>query len=111
MVKKKSHKESPNLFIEGIVLGLLRLTPGSVNATTWSVAATEQIKLFITPREHVAMDLDDLNTLHGVLNNYCQVVRILVGRTITIVFDREGSENALAVKLQPWSTEERKEGD
>lgn len=111
MVKKKSHKENPNLFIEGIVLGVLRLTPGCVNATTWAVGSEGQAKLFITTREHVTMDLDSLNALHELLHNYCHIVRILVGRTITIVFDREMDGNATAVKLQPWSTEEKKEGD
>ena len=74
MVKKKSHKENPNLFIEGIVLGHLRLTPGCVNATTWAVASEGQEKLFIVPREHVTLDVDDLNALHDVLHNYCHVV-------------------------------------
>ena len=111
MVKKKSHKEKPNLFIEGIVLGVLRLTPGSVYQTTWAVGPEGQTNLFIVPCEHVTMDLDSLNALYELLHNYCHIVRILVGRTITIVFDREMDGNATAVKLRPWSNEEKKEGD
>lgn len=111
MVKKKSHKENPNLFIEGIVLGHLRLTPRCVNATTWAVASDGQEKLFIVPREDITMDVDNLSALHEVLHNYCHIVRILVGRTITIVFEREMDENATAVKLRPWSTEEEAKGD
>lgn len=111
MIKKKSHKENPNLFIEGIVLGVLHLTPGCVNATTWAVGLEGQAKLFITTREHVVLDVDDLNALRDVLHNYCHVVRILVGRTIAIIFEKEMDENATAVKLLPWSTEEEKKGD
>ena len=111
MIKKKSHKENPNLFIEGIVLGLLRLTPECVNATTWAVGSEGQEKLFIVTRENVILDVDDLNTLYDVLNYYCHIVRILVGRTITIVFEREMDGNATAVKLRPWSNEEEMKGD
>ena len=111
MIKKKSHKENPNLFIEGIVLGVLRLTPGSVNATTWAVASEGIEKLFIVPRENVTLDVDSLNDLYELLHNYCHIVRILVGRTITIVFEREMDGNATAVKLRPWSKEEKEEGN
>ena len=111
MIKKKSHKENPNLFIEGIVLGLLCLTPECVNATTWAVGSEGQEKLFIVTRENVILDVDDLNTLYDVLNYYCHIVRILVGRTITIVFEREMDGNATAVKLRPWSNEEEMKGD
>lgn len=111
MIKKKSHKENPNLFIEGIVLGRLRLPPRCVNATTWSVAPDGQEKLFIVPREDVTMDVDDLNDLYDVLNNYCHIVRILVGRTITIIFEREMDGDTTAVKLRPWSNEEETKSD
>ena len=111
MVKKNSHKENPNLFIEGIVLGHLRLTPGCVNATTWAIASTGHVKFFVVTREDVTLDVDDLNVLHDVLHNYCHIVRILVGRTLTIIFDREGDGNSTAVKLQPWSNAEKEEGN
>lgn len=111
MVKKKSHKENPNLFIEGIVLGHLHLTPWSVTTTTWMAGSEGQVKLFIVPLEHVTTDVDNLRTLHEVLHNYCHIVRILVGRTITIVFEGEGDGNSTAVKLRPWGSEEGTKGD
>lgn len=111
MIKKKRHKENPNLFIEGIVLGHLHLTPGCVNATMWSEASEGKEKLFIVPREGETFDVEDMNALHDILHNYCHIVSILVGRTITIIFEREMDENATAVKLRPWSTEEEMKGD